>query len=311
MTFAQLLRNPRFRSEFIKVSIFAVIFFVVNIFVVGGSNFYQLVNNIVPVVLASLVSLQVYWIWKDAAQDKAARPVWTYLLAGMAVWTCGDIIWAYYALVLHIDVPYPSWADALWVGGYFFLFAGLYAQFRTYNIRPGRRVWQNIAVFASVLIVLTGYFVLLPIFQDFDSTRLLESLLNIFYPVLDLVLLPLCFLILGTLGEGKLAVAWRIITVGFMIRAVSDLIFSYITWQEIYMPDGKANLVSAAYDFIFAMSYPVIGPGFAAFRFLTGQAPVVEAPVTPEPEITGNFILVSTDGANRIISYSDNLLTLL
>jgi hypothetical protein len=312
MTFTQLLQNPRFRSEFIKVSVFAAVFFFLNIFLLGNSDSYKLLNNLLPPTLAILVSLQVFNIWGDSSQDKTARRVWTYLLAGMVLWAMGDLIWAFYALILQIDVPYPSWADAIWISGYFFLFVGLYAQFRAYNTPPGQRVWLSIVVFALVLIALTGYFVLWPIIQSFDSDRLLESLLNIFYPMLDLVLLPLCFLILGTLGEGKLAVSWKIITVGFMIRAVSDLIFAYITWQEIYMPDGKANLVSAAYDFIYAMSYPVAGLGFAAYRFLMVNAPAVEGPaVAPEPGPTGNFILVSTDGANRIISYSDNLLPLL
>ncbi len=310
MTFIQLLENPRFKSIFIVFLAFTAIFFVLNVFVIGGNDFYLLVNNIVDPLVAGWAAFQLFGIWKRSAADKTARRIWTYMLAGMAVWAVGDVIWTIYALALHVDVPYPSWADALWVGGYFFLFVGLYAQIRAYNIRPTRRVWQIIAVGELIFVGLTGYFVLLPTIQSFDPTRLLESGLNIFYPVLDLVLFPLSFLILSTLGEGKLAVSWKIISVGFIIRAISDVIFAYITWYEIYSPGGSVNLTTALYDFVYAMSYAVAGLGFVAYLLLTAEAPATKTPVD-QPETAKNFILVSTDGANKIISFSDNFQVLL
>jgi hypothetical protein len=58
------------------------------------------------------------------------------------------------------------------------------------------------------------------------------------------------------------------------------------------------------------MSYAVAGLGFVAYRLLTAEALAEQAPVD-QPETAKNFILVSTDGANRIISFSDNFLALL
>lgn len=312
MTFTQLLENPRFRPAFIGLAVFGVVFLAFNVLVIGGSDIYQLANNIIPVVVAGLASYQLFRIWRGHAQDPSARRVWNYLLAGLLLWSAGDLVWAFYALVLQIDVPYPSWADAVWVSGYFLIFIGLYAQFRTYNVRPTAATWRNIAIFAAALLALTGYFVLLPILQSFDSERLLESFLNVFYPLLDLVLLPLCFLILGTLGGGRLAIAWRIITLGFMLRAVSDLVFARITWDGSYMPGGQINLISSLYDFIYAMSYLTIALGFVAYRVLVAQSTVVEAPAVAAPETpSGNSILVSTDTYNCVISFSDNFLALL
>jgi hypothetical protein len=310
MTFIQLLENPRFKSIFIALLSFTVIFFALNVFVIGGDDFYLLANNILDPALAALVALQLFDIWKRSAPDKTARFIWTYLMVGMVVWAVGDTIWAICALVLHVDLPYPSWADVLWVSGYFFLFMGLYAQLRAYNIRPTRQVWQNIALGEFIFVALTGYFVLLPIVQSFDPARLLESVLNILYPVLDLVLFPLSFLILSTLGDGKLAISWKIISVGFIIIAIADAIFAYITWQEIYSPGGTVNLVTSLYDFVYAMSYLVLGLGFVAYRLLTAEAPAAEASVD-QPETAKNFILVSTDRDNKIISFSDNFLVLL
>ncbi len=314
MTFTQLLENPRFKSIFIIFMAFTTIFFVLNVFVIGGNDFYLLVNNIVDPAVAGWAALQLFGIWKRSAADKTARGIWMYMFAGIAVWAVGDVIWTIYALALHVDVPYPSWADALWVAGYFFLFVGLYVQLRTYNIQPTRRVRRTIVVGELIFVVLTGYFVLLPIIQSFDSARLLESGLNIFYPVLDLVLFPLSFLILSTLGEGKLAASWKIISMGFIIRAISDVIFAYITWYEIYSPGGTVNLATSLYDFVYAMSYAVVGLGFVAYRLLRMEAPEPASEVVAEvepPEMAKNFILISTDGANRTISFSDNLLALL
>lgn len=310
MTFNQLLENSRFKSIFIVFLAFSAIFFISNVFVMGGNDFYLLVNNIVDPAVAALTAFELFRIWKRSPLDKTARRVWTTMLVGMSVWAVGDVIWTIYALVLRVDVPYPSWADALWVSGYAFLFLGLYAQFHTYNIRPGRRLWQSIAVGELIFVALTGYFVLLPIVQSFDPTRLLESGLNILYPVLDLVLFPLSFLVLGSLGDGKLAISWKIISVGFIIRAVSDVIFAYVTWYEIYSPGGTVNLVTALYDFVYVMSYAVTWLGFVAYHLLTTDAPATHM-LIEQPETAKNFILVSSDRANRIISYSDNFLALL
>ena len=313
MTFGQLLEHTRFRTIFIASLVFSIIFFVVNIFVIGGDDFYTRVNAIVPSVLALLAVLPVFMIWQNTTPDTTTRRVWGFLLAGMAVWLVGDLIWAYYTLAQNIDVPYPSWADLFWVCGYFLLIAGLYTQFKAYHARPSAQVWRNIAIFGLGLTALTSYFVLLPIVQAFDTTRLLESLLNIGYPLLDLLLLPLCFLILNTLGDGKLVIAWRMITIGFMLRAVSDLMFSYLTWQNIYLPNDNINFISAFYDFIYAMSYLLAGLGFAGYLFLIRDVPApVVAMVEPEqPNLVQNLILVSTDADNHIISFSDNLLALL
>ena len=129
--------------------------------------------------------------------------------------------------------------------------------------------------------------------------------------MLDLLLFPLAFLIMSVLGEGKLAAAWRLITLGFMIRAVSDLIFSYITWQGLYLPAGNVNLISSLYDFGYAMSYPVLGLGIVAYRSLTEQEPAALQEPVEQPVTAWNFVLVSTDRANRIISFSENFPTLL
>jgi hypothetical protein len=98
-----------------------------------------------------------------------------------------------------------------------------------------------------------------------------------------------------------------------MLRAFSDLIFSYITWYGIYMPDGNINLISSLYDFVYVMSYLVAALGFVAYGLLTAEAPGVDAITADSGSETaaGNFILISTDRAGRIISFSDNFLALL
>ena len=315
MTFRQFLDQPRIKTMLFASLAFAVIFFILNVFVIGGIEVYKVINAAVPSILALSAVFLVFMTWRDASPETSARTVWAFLLAGMAAWACGDVAWTYFALLLHVEVPYPSGGDALWVVGYFLLYVGLYTQFRAYHTQPGRGVWVNIGILALVLLGLSGFFVVTPLVQVFSVDRLFEGVLNVSYILLDLVLISLCFLIMGTLSEGKLAFGWRLIAVGFLVRVASDLLFSYITWQGLYMPGDKINLISGVYDFIYASSYLVVGFGFFAFRFLMKDTPqsdpqelvvVEEQPGTPH-----NLILVSTDGANKVISFSDNLLALI
>src|ERR1035441_4721890 len=39
------------------------------------------------------------------------RLFWSLLACATASWTLAEVIWGYYALVLNMEVPVPSWAD--------------------------------------------------------------------------------------------------------------------------------------------------------------------------------------------------------
>src|ERR1039458_4520138 len=40
------------------------------------------------------------------------RLFWTLLGCATASWTLAELIWGYYALILDVEVPVPSWADS-------------------------------------------------------------------------------------------------------------------------------------------------------------------------------------------------------
>src|SRR6266540_1659179 len=56
-----------------------------------------------------------------------ARRPWILLALGCLSWAVGDFIWSYYDIALGRETPFPSAADAAYLGAYPLLFAGILA----------------------------------------------------------------------------------------------------------------------------------------------------------------------------------------
>src|ERR1039458_528536 len=65
------------------------------------------------------------------------RLSWYFLALAGTCFTLGDDASSFYNLVLHVSVPFPSFADALYLAGYPFLFAGVLRLTRNPNGRRG------------------------------------------------------------------------------------------------------------------------------------------------------------------------------
>jgi len=81
----------------------------------------------------------------------------------------------------------------------------------------------------------------MPIFSS-GGDRLTLAL-DVAYPVMDLALFTLSFLGFLIFFEGKLGDAWLLISLGLVLTAVADLLFSYTTLQGIYFEGHPSELL--------------------------------------------------------------------
>jgi hypothetical protein len=55
------------------------------------------------------------------------------LFIAILLWFSAEIVYTYYQSISRIDVPYPSYADSLWLLGYIFMAYHLYSSFYYWN----------------------------------------------------------------------------------------------------------------------------------------------------------------------------------
>jgi len=63
--------------------------------------------------------------WKATRTVGKERRGWILLALSAAAWAAGQVVWAYYALVLDVPIPFPSEADIGFLGAAPLAFAGV------------------------------------------------------------------------------------------------------------------------------------------------------------------------------------------
>lgn len=188
------------------------------------------------------------------------RQQWGLIGVGVVVFALGDVTLAIYEVGLGLD-PYPSLADVFYVGGYFFLAAGVVRAGLAYrSLVPLRNAVIMASVVAVAGVAAIYAFLLGPtILPDTELTTLAKAL-SAFYPLGDVLLgfAPAVFVlaVVGRLGGGRLAWPWWAVAAGLMLMAVTDTSFSYLDWQGTYQP-------GSILDYGWMFSYLLIALGAA------------------------------------------------
>ncbi|HKZ35008.1 MAG TPA: hypothetical protein VJ179_04045 [Patescibacteria group bacterium] len=175
----------------------------------------------------------------------------TFLSSGLITWGFGEMIWSYYNLILHVEVPYPSWADAsfilswpLWTIGMVFLSAATGAKFGLRS-RNGRLLLFII----PLAVIILSYYLLVQVARQ-GSFELTGGALKIFfdlvYPIWDVIILTVTILVYGlsvkSLG-GRLKFPVIITLLGFVVNYFADFSFSYTTTIETFYNGSLTDLL--------------------------------------------------------------------
>jgi hypothetical protein len=189
--------------------------------------------------LASILKL-VYLLtgaaWAFACRDcleadNPARPAWFLLSLGLLSTFAGQLCLAPFQVVRN-ETPFPSVADIFYVLSYPFLIAALLVLLNAYRRSgfPVGSLAERAVVLASVGVV--AAVVAVPILRPVAATGgpLLDRILSVAYPVLDLVLLlPLALLlrIALKLRGSHAGEVWVLILGGIVFLCAGDICFAY------------------------------------------------------------------------------------
>ena len=218
------------------------------------AGFFRVFSDTLPVVAAALAIAPTLAGAYYFGPDEPQRKVWFFLGFGLFLWGLGEISWWVLEIVAGLNNPFPSVADVFWLSGYPPLLIGFILSWRRFDLRIKLRTMAAWLVGLGFATAASFIFILLPIVQS--NLQVTEKFLDLAYPVGDILILGAASLTLTAFGYGVLSRPWKIITAGFMIILVADLIYSYLSFFEMYKSENRNPI-----DLLWAAGYLIIGIG--------------------------------------------------
>ena len=203
----------------------------------GGAEVLDVFSSWVYIALvlgaAALLALRGF-----TAEDR--RAPWLTLAAGAAMWAIGEIIYELAYSEAPELAPYPSVADAFWLGSYVAVGAGIVLVLRLRLRRAMHAtMWLDAAIGATTISALAATIAFDPVLTDTAGYGL-EIATDLAYPLLDLVLLSLVVTLLALTGW-RPGLGWALFALALSAQAISDVIYA----REIALgTDGQDTLLA-------------------------------------------------------------------
>lgn len=210
-------------------------------------------NIMTTVTSASAVMFSALVVFRQKLDGLFGR-AYAALASGMTLWFVAEMIWAYNSIVLGIELPFPSFADVLWLAGYGPLGFHLFSTSRIYGarIKSAKTLAVSVAVAAFSLVYIYG---LVSVSELTGPNADAELAITIAYPVLDAILVVPAVIAILNSGKGELtAIPW--IFISWVLTVLADSLFGFTAVMGIAHETTVWNVIySAAYLFMAAGLY--------------------------------------------------------
>lgn len=164
----------------------------------------------------------------------------------------GFLVWAYYAIFLDNDLPFPSFADYLWLLYTIFNIIAFFYFFKIFKSSINARK----IITAIVFLLIVGYIVIqlvgVPMWGGEDGVGLNETFFNFFYSVSDLILIVMSIIIL-TVAGGKIFSGLFIYNLGLIVMVAADLVFAFRETAEVYWQGDISDVLFSIAGFLFSL----------------------------------------------------------
>jgi hypothetical protein len=210
-------------------------------------------NIIRPITACASMAFGIIVVYRQGVDGIFGR-AFASLAAGVSLWAIAELIWAYNAIILGIQVPFPSIADILWLAGYAPLGFHLFSTSRFYGVALKKR--STFAVAVAVAAFSSAYIYSLIAASELSGPDAALSLaITVAYPVLDAIIVVPAVLCVLNSGKGELtAIPW--IFISWILTVIADAMFGYTIVTNIAGDMQIWNLVyNGAYLFMAAGLY--------------------------------------------------------
>jgi len=204
-------------------------------------------------VVAAIFALKRYW---DNWRSRLCK-IWIGFTLGMIFWFLGEIVWAIYVLILNVETPYPSIADAFWLIGYLPLLMAIDLYVRLFRPALFKKMYFISAAVVSAVSVTLFAVLVSPIIAAEDNVLTLS--ISLAYPTFDLILFSEAILGLliftVTRLKGRVGGAWLLINAGIVMNVIGDMLFSYTTSFDAYFNGHPLDLFFYWGYILFALAF--------------------------------------------------------
>jgi len=187
-----------------------------------------------------ILFLAAWFAHRNVSGFSSGNPIrlpWRLLSLGLSAFLIGDLIYAYYDLVLLEQVPLASIAEVFYLASTLMFVAAELAFLQAYQktgLPVDLRIDVGLTGLAAGLIALAVTAVLvLPIFGRSEVG--LEELIHIAHPLSKALLLSLAVILLRItwkLRGGRVWHIWLALVFGLLALGAADLLFAYMTLLE-------------------------------------------------------------------------------
>ena len=171
------------------------------------------------------------------------RRFWSLLAGAAFCWTLAESVWAVYELVLHVEVPLPSWADLGYLAAIPFAVAALltHPAMRGKGGRRARSLLDGL-VLATALLFLSWTVVLGPLWRSTDLSTA-GGVVTLAYPFGDVLMIFFVVLAVRGMTGGNRLSLWCLLG-GLLAMALADSTYAYLTEVKTY---GTGSLIDTGW----------------------------------------------------------------
>ncbi len=160
-----------------------------------------------------------------------ARLPWYLLALGNALAVGGDLIWTYDQRVRGIETPFPSLADALYLGGTVILCAGVLLLARAHTVGQDRTAPLDAAMIVVGGLGIVWTFLIGPQWANADGP-LPDRLVSGAYPAIDVLILAAAVRL--ALGVGRRIAAMHLLVLALAGNFIADIAYNLLLARGQY-----------------------------------------------------------------------------
>jgi diguanylate cyclase (GGDEF)-like protein len=249
------------RSQKVVVSLavtYALVFICMLVLRLGSKHFYHAFFNtyqILPPLFAGVSGLICYR--RGHYSSPIRRVGWLAIALACLSFAAGQSTWTYFESIRGIEVPFPSWADAGYLGTYPLLIIGVLLLFGSMPVAGRARQLLDNAIAAGSVGVLSWYFIIQRQWHQSD-VPLLGKLITIAYPLGDIAALFGAVVLLSSAGTNRLLRrSLYFLATGIVLFTFFDTSFTWMSLNGTYETGSWS-------DWTVSFGYMLIG-----FSFLT------------------------------------------